>query len=588
MIPGFIFGGDATAKTPQELARQREIIHALMTSQRAPRNVGEGLSSLGNGIAAAILGSRADRGAAAGRESANEAFSPIAAALGGAAGDFPARPSAPGATDYPSQRVSQAAGNPGADAIRAGLIERGLPAHVADAFVMNFKDESGLDPGVNEKAPVVPGSRGGFGLAQWTGPRRDALEAFAAQRGVPASDADAQLDFLMNELQGPEANAAKAIMSAPDKNAAAAAIVNKFLRPAEQNRAAREARYLSAPTQVASLDQSIGLPAPQAAHGGQPLPPSQIPVPAQGFGQMQAPMAGNVPQQPVAPQVAQALTQPQGRNPMSGNSDAPSLGMLMQAAGNPWANKNQSEIVQALIGQRMKDSDPMTALQREKAQLEIENLRNPQAKPPEIETLFDETTGQEYKAKWNPQTQQFERVGGLKADKGGLSVTTNPDGTVSVTQGVGRPLTEGQSKDTVFATRAEGTLPIIDKYGDALTSLPESVGGSVPVVGNYAKSKDYQLAEQAGKEFLQAILRKDTGAAITPAETSEYGSVYLPRPGDTPELLAQKRVSRMRALEAIKAGMPPAAILAQERALMNVDQVKKPTVIDGYTIEEVE
>ena len=96
------------------------------------------------------------------------------------------------------------------------------------------------------------------------------------------------------------------------------------------------------------------------------------------------------------------------------------------------------------------------------------------------------------------------------------------------------------------------------------------------------------MAEQAGKEFLQAILRKDTGAAITPAETSEYGSVYLPRPGDTPELLAQKRVSRMRALEAIKAGMPPAAILAQERALKNVDQVKKPTVIDGYTIEEVE
>ena len=37
--------------------------------------------------------------------------------------------------------------------------------HVADGFVMNFKDESGLNPGINEQNPIVPGSRGGFGLA---------------------------------------------------------------------------------------------------------------------------------------------------------------------------------------------------------------------------------------------------------------------------------------------------------------------------------------------------------------------------------------------------------------------------------------
>ena len=89
--------------------------------------------------------------------------------------------------------------------------------------------------------------------------------------------------------------------------------------------------------------------------------------------------------------------------------------------------------------------------------------------------------------------------------------------------------------------------------------------------------------------MVQAILRKDTGAAITKEETEEYGSVYLPRPGDSPDVLAQKKVSRTRALEALKAGMTPQAILAQEKALEKTNAAtKKPTVIDGYTIEEVE
>lgn len=128
--------------------------------------------------------------------------------------------------------------------IREGLKARGLPEHVANGFIANFKDESNLNPGINEASPVVPGSRGGFGLAQWTGPRRKALEAFAASQGKPVDDLNVQLDFLMTELSGSEAGAGAAIMSAKNAPEAAAAIVNNFLRPAEQHRASREAEYL--------------------------------------------------------------------------------------------------------------------------------------------------------------------------------------------------------------------------------------------------------------------------------------------------------------------------------------------------------
>jgi hypothetical protein len=158
--------------------------------------------------------------------------------------------------------------------------------------------------------------------------------------------------------------------------------------------------------------------------------------------------------------------------------------------------------------------------------------------------------------------------------KGGMSLQVDPEtGAVSFQQGGNiKPLTEGQSKDTVFATRATGALPTIDKLGSALTSFWEKAGGSTPVFGNYLKSSEYQQAEQAGREFLAAILRKDTGAAVTPSEVTEYGGTYLPQPGDKPPVLEQKRVSRLRALEALKAGMPPQAILAMEKAGERIDK----------------
>lgn len=124
-----------------------------------------------------------------------------------------------------------------------GLISRGLPPHIARGFVVNALDESGLNPGINEAAPIVPGSRGGYGLMQWTGPRRRALEAFAAERGANVADPNVQMDFLLTELHGPERGAWQAIQQAATPEDAAAAIVNRFLRPAESHRARREAKY---------------------------------------------------------------------------------------------------------------------------------------------------------------------------------------------------------------------------------------------------------------------------------------------------------------------------------------------------------
>lgn len=133
------------------------------------------------------------------------------------------------------------------DYVVQGLVRRGIPRNAALGFAGNFVAESNLDPGINEIKPIVPGSRGGFGLAQWTGPRRKQLEAFAGTRGKSVADPEVQMDFLAWELQNTERGAAKSIFAAADPTEAARLVSEKFLRPGIPNMGKR----LSATAEIA-------------------------------------------------------------------------------------------------------------------------------------------------------------------------------------------------------------------------------------------------------------------------------------------------------------------------------------------------
>lgn len=111
------------------------------------------------------------------------------------------------------------------------LQRRGIPAHIAQGIAGNIAVESGFDPGINEISPVVPGSRGGFGLFQHTGPRRRALEAFAQQSGRPLADIDTQIDFALQELQTTERAAGEALLQTQTPEEAARVFSERFLRP---------------------------------------------------------------------------------------------------------------------------------------------------------------------------------------------------------------------------------------------------------------------------------------------------------------------------------------------------------------------
>ena len=118
-----------------------------------------------------------------------------------------------------------------------------LPDYVADAALLNFQDESGLNPGINEAKPLVAGSRGGYGLYQLTGPRRVAFEQAAAADGAALDDPLYQARYFKRELLGPEKGAAAKILAAKDTGSAASAIATHFLRPAKQHLQRRVAAY---------------------------------------------------------------------------------------------------------------------------------------------------------------------------------------------------------------------------------------------------------------------------------------------------------------------------------------------------------
>jgi hypothetical protein len=50
--------------------------------------------------------------------------------------------------------------------------------------------------------PMIEGSRGGYGVAQWTGPRRVNFENWVRARGIAANTDEANYGFLLHELRG--------------------------------------------------------------------------------------------------------------------------------------------------------------------------------------------------------------------------------------------------------------------------------------------------------------------------------------------------------------------------------------------------
>ena len=154
--------------------------------------------------------------------------------------------------------------------------------------------------------------------------------------------------------------------------------------------------------------------------------------------------------------------------------------------------------------------------------------------------------------------RQFMINGGQRA---GFSIKTNPDGTSEITMGgpagTGKAMTEGQAKALTFSQRMEASQRILGTVEQEGTSIFNSIVSNVPFAGNLLTSPEYKLYDQAKRDFVNAILRFESGAAIGAAEFENADKQYFPQPGDTEAVIRQKRNNRELAIAVMKRSAGP-------------------------------
>lgn len=156
----------------------------------------------------------------------------------------------------------------------------------------------------------------------------------------------------------------------------------------------------------------------------------------------------------------------------------------------------------------------------------------------------------------------------------GMMWTRTPQG-IGVAPVTNPKMTDEQSKAVGFATR----LMQADQYLNdqkilaAGTSGKERAKDFVPLIGNYIVSEDYQKYDQATRDFVNALLRRESGAAISPAEFENARLQYFPQPGDLPGTIQQKAQARKIAIENMKLSSGPGK-----------GMVKEPQTDSGWSI----
>ena len=144
-----------------------------------------------------------------------------------------------------------------------------------------------------------------------------------------------------------------------------------------------------------------------------------------------------------------------------------------------------------------------------------------------------------------PAYQQFMIEGGAKK---GMAFTSDGKGGFTLTQGgatVGKPKTEGQANAAGFWNRVAIANTDLEKLENEGTKFGANLLSALPFgMGNIAQTPEFQLYSQSQEDWINAVLRDESGAAIGPAEFDSAKTQYFPQVGDGPEVIAQKKRNR--------------------------------------------
>ena len=176
----------------------------------------------------------------------------------------------------------------------------------------------------------------------------------------------------------------------------------------------------------------------------------------------------------------------------------------------------------------------------------------------------------------------FDKAGGAEGGKPQLvdgqwvykPDARNPQGRVVPVLGMAdKPFTDSQGKANLFGTRmieAEKALKSVAGTADRpgwLKRTTQATVGLVPFAGdklsevagsalNFTQSSAQQQVEQAKEDFINALMRRESGAVIGRDEFSNADRQYFPQVGDSDAKIAQKERNRKTAINGIMAEVP--------------------------------
>lgn len=124
-----------------------------------------------------------------------------------------------------------------------------------------------------------------------------------------------------------------------------------------------------------------------------------------------------------------------------------------------------------------------------------------------------------------------------------------------------KPLTESQARSLSFGTRMSEAAPTIDELeefasGHNSITFAASIRAEGSTIGSATViSDEFRQMRQAERNFLNAVLRRESGAVISPSEFVNGAKQYFPRPGDDATTLAQKKQNRDTATRTMLEGI---------------------------------
>lgn len=598
------------------IAQSRAMAAALLRSGGAPRNVGEGLNSIGDAIFYRSLIGDADASEKAGTEAFNSTFNSLIAPYSG--GGQAAAPAAGGVaaaiapTNWDPTNLDPS--------IKTGIASTASALGVSPvdlATAISYETGGTFDP--TKSGPTTQwGQHRGliqFGEPQakkygvdWENPigsqlgPNGAVANYLRDTGVKPGAGLLDIYSAINAGGVGRYNASDA-----NNGGAPGTVRDKVEQQMSGHRSKASALFADYNPNAATAAIDAVSP-PAAAAPPLPAPTTVAAPPAVAEA---APLAS--PQQ-----VAQNF-QPQPIDPR-----------LIEAANSPFATPGQKAILGGIIQQQqqrnrlimkqqMEQADPATQIELETKKIQLQNLRNKTSEDTFTNVgdgyLFNNRTKEFIRAPQNAavggnlfqgnaldaqalnklvengsitQDQALNIAAGKVAPdpttgaltffpasalvgggaqeqpyvdlfgNGGASPQQTPqtaNGSVPLTGN--RAPTEGQANAAGFADRMAAANESISSLESSGTDKEQALKSSIPLIGNYLTDENFQSYDRAKRDFINAQLRRESGAAIGKDEYTSADKQYFPQPGDSAQVLKDKAQARALAIQGMTRSAGP-------------------------------